>query len=248
MAKATSTHETLAVSVLRRSSLSGWRVSDQELIAEALAAAEERGAQSRPVVHAYENPCPLCGSPEPRLHPAVQYEGEVRICSDPYHGDQSRPVKDAATGDRAAWAVKVLDAWAERIGKSCAPCPDGDGHWFIPTLASCFTAASPDACRIAAAEALVASDPTLAVPFVPASTPAGQWIRCEERMPDGGRVVLVFDVSQSVVMLAWRDRSNPVWFPAGGLVRPLAAEVTHWMPLPPAPESRGFDDSKPGVT
>lgn len=34
---------------------------------------------------AYENPCPSCGSPEPRPHPAVQHEGEVRICNDQYH-------------------------------------------------------------------------------------------------------------------------------------------------------------------
>lgn len=29
--------------------------------------------------------CPTCNSPSPRLHPAVQFEGEVERCSDAYH-------------------------------------------------------------------------------------------------------------------------------------------------------------------
>lgn len=29
--------------------------------------------------------CPTCGSPAPHLHPAVQSEGEVQPCADPFH-------------------------------------------------------------------------------------------------------------------------------------------------------------------
>jgi len=35
--------------------------------------------------------CPACGSPEPRLHPALGPDGEVtRICSDKFHDEEPR--------------------------------------------------------------------------------------------------------------------------------------------------------------
>ena len=35
--------------------------------------------------------CPTCTSPAPHLHPAVQHEGEVQPCRDPWHKTGERP-------------------------------------------------------------------------------------------------------------------------------------------------------------
>lgn len=38
--------------------------------------------------------CPRCDSPVPHLHPAVQYEGEVELCTHAFHltpTNQNRP-------------------------------------------------------------------------------------------------------------------------------------------------------------
>lgn len=29
--------------------------------------------------------CPTCDSPNPKMHPAMQHEGEVQPCRDPWH-------------------------------------------------------------------------------------------------------------------------------------------------------------------
>ena len=32
--------------------------------------------------------CPTCDSPDPKRHPAMQHEGEVQVCRDPWHGGE----------------------------------------------------------------------------------------------------------------------------------------------------------------
>jgi hypothetical protein len=42
--------------------------------------------------------CPTCHSPSPNLHPAVQHEGEVIGCDDPFHGEY-RPREGESLAD-----------------------------------------------------------------------------------------------------------------------------------------------------
>jgi hypothetical protein len=50
------------------------------------------------------NRCPRCDSPSPELHPSVQCEGEVSICTDDYH----RTVTAMNTPERIAKVQAML--------------------------------------------------------------------------------------------------------------------------------------------
>lgn len=64
--------------------------------------------------------CPVCSSPDPKLHPAVQHEGEVSICGDRFHSiipPRSHPTRTPALAAEInrtlgqADALKYIDGW-----------------------------------------------------------------------------------------------------------------------------------------
>lgn len=54
--------------------------------------------------------CPTCDSPRPHLHPAVQYEGEVQLCRDAWHGVFNKPIEAARRAAGVVAFVEVLRA------------------------------------------------------------------------------------------------------------------------------------------
>jgi hypothetical protein len=50
--------------------------------------------------------CPTCTSPAPHLHPAMQYEGEVQPCPDPFH----QRVTNQNTPERIADVNRIFEA------------------------------------------------------------------------------------------------------------------------------------------
>ncbi len=63
-----------------------------------------------------------------------------------------------------------------------------------------------------------------------------EWIACSERMPPESSRVLVAHTGLSLFVRpgTWQDGE---WWKDGGMA--LVGVVTHWRPLPPAPEGAG---------
>lgn len=59
------------------------------------------------------NECPRCGSPAPHLHPAVQFEGEVEVCTHKFHlkaTPQNVPAYIAAVREKQRRAYEESEA------------------------------------------------------------------------------------------------------------------------------------------
>lgn len=52
--------------------------------------------------------CPRCGSPTPKLHPAVQLGGEVSICMHEFHGPLPEAAKELADRKVAADLARIF--------------------------------------------------------------------------------------------------------------------------------------------
>jgi len=73
--------------------------------------------------------------------------------------------------------------------------------------------------------------------YVPESTqPAGEWVSCEERMPEPveDETVLMYFATTEVLTGAWDGED---WI-HGDTIIPRR-HVTHWMPLPAPPQPKG---------
>jgi hypothetical protein len=63
---------------------------------------------------------------------------------------------------------------------------------------------------------------------------AANWIKCSDRMPEDGRDVLVWDINREV---SKRYYTEGAYFASFHGHWKTLDEVTHWMPLPEAPEN-----------
>ncbi len=185
------------------------------------------------------------------------------------------PAESRQADARALWAVRMLDEWAESRAAWYTVTPDYMGEWRCTTYpdgevpgAKHYFGQTPDAARIAAAEALVVAHPELD-PDAPRAAPpddhtegicpncgyapviavpapaeshqqqASGWVPVAERLPE---------IGQGVVLLGmYADGETRFYHPctfADAVRRQFGDawdDITHWMPLPPPPS----EESKP---
>ena len=72
----------------------------------------------------------------------------------------------------------------------------------------------------------------LKAPTIDSVPAAPRWVRCEERLPDDSRDVIIFHTSGIVGVGSFIRPNWYQWYSGGG----LPVDVTHWMPLPEPPK------------
>lgn len=76
--------------------------------------------------------CPRCGSPDPSRHPAVQHEGEVSICSDPFHSPPKVPFRYDGAHDQGFGVPGRCRCGGSlslrKLGWTCGSCGAGYGR------------------------------------------------------------------------------------------------------------------------
>ena len=70
--------------------------------------------------------CPTCGSKNPKLHPAVQHEGEVSICKDPFHDPTQWRRQRAEKGVSDRLCTHCVHALVACSMEPCATCLAAD--------------------------------------------------------------------------------------------------------------------------
>ncbi len=71
------------------------------------------------------NRCPTCNSSNPKLHPAVQFEGEVQLCYDSWHRPTAAEIEAGWSEDEDRKAAAddyegFLSAWEAEEQKRCS--------------------------------------------------------------------------------------------------------------------------------
>jgi len=77
-----------------------------------------------------------------------------------------------------------------------------------------------------------------AAPVNPELTTQSQWISCSERMPESSQDVTVFSESKGVIngyYFGWHGEDKK-WYAACGEHEGPVEDITHWLPLPAAPQ------------